>query len=107
MVCPFHCIILLSVFMQQARKFLSHDEELKGKILLQHSMQYQGSLQVLEISVVQIIKFVTFNMSPMFTKVTLNSFIFAMNIFCTVPRRKFGIIGITRHFYASLCLRHA
>ena len=51
MVCPFHCIILLSVFMQQARKFLSHDEEL-GKILLQHSMQYQGSLQVLEISVV-------------------------------------------------------
>ena len=52
MVCSFHCIILLSVFMQQARKFLSHDEELKGKILLQHSMQYQGSLQVLEISVV-------------------------------------------------------
>ena len=33
MVCPFHCIILLSVFMQQARKFLSHDEELKGKNL--------------------------------------------------------------------------
>ena len=29
--CPFHCVILLSVFLQQARKFLSHDKELKWK----------------------------------------------------------------------------
>ena len=43
----FHCIILilLSVLVQQARKFLSLAMELKGKIVLQHSMQYQGSLQ--------------------------------------------------------------
>ena len=37
----FHWVILVSVFVQQARKFLSHDKKLKGKILTQHSMQYQ------------------------------------------------------------------
>ena len=42
---PFHCKILLSVVVQQAKKFLSHDNKLKGNILLQHSMQYQYSLQ--------------------------------------------------------------
>ena len=33
-------------------------------------------------------------MNPMFTKVTLISFIFAMDIFCTGPTRKLEIIGI-------------
>ena len=40
----FHCMFL-SVLVQQARKFLLLDKELKGKIVLQHSMQYQDSSQ--------------------------------------------------------------
>ena len=40
----FDCVMLLSVFVQQARKFLLLDKELKGKIIvLQQSMQYQDS----------------------------------------------------------------
>ena len=65
-----------------------------------------GFITGLKISVVQIIKVVTFNMNPMFTEITLNSFILVMNIFCTVPTRKFGIIGITTHCYSSFCLLH-
>ena len=34
-----HCVMLLSVLVQQARKFLLLDKEFKGKIVLQHSMQ--------------------------------------------------------------------
>ena len=91
-----HCVMLLSVFVQQARKFLLFDKELKGKIVLQQSIQYQdSSITVLKIPVILIIKFVTFNMDPKFTEVTLNSFIFAMDIFCTNPARKFGMIDIT------------
>ena len=43
----FHYVMLLSlwVFVQQARKFLLLDKELKGKIVLQHSMHYQDSSQ--------------------------------------------------------------
>ena len=41
----FHCVMLLSVFVQQAKKFLLLDKELKEKIVLQHSMQYQDSSQ--------------------------------------------------------------
>ena len=37
----FHRVVLLS----QARTFLLLDKELKGKIVLQHSMQYQDSSQ--------------------------------------------------------------
>ena len=33
--------LLLSVFVQQERKILLLNKELKGKIVLQHSMQYQ------------------------------------------------------------------
>ena len=33
--------MLLSVLVQQAMKFLSLDKELKGKIVLQHSIQYR------------------------------------------------------------------
>ena len=33
--------MLLSVLVQQARKFLLLDKELKGKIVLQNSKQYQ------------------------------------------------------------------
>ena len=40
-----HCVMLLSVFVQQARKFLLFDKELKGKIVLQQSIQYQDSSQ--------------------------------------------------------------
>ena len=32
----FNCVMLLSVVVQQARKFLLLDKELKGKIVLQH-----------------------------------------------------------------------
>ena len=42
----FHCVMLLSVLLQQARKFLLLDKELKGNIVLQHSMQYQDSSQI-------------------------------------------------------------
>ena len=65
-----------------------------------------GFITGLKISVVQIIKVVTFNMNPMFTEVTLNSFILVINIFYTVPKRKFRIIGITTHCYSSFCLLH-
>ena len=34
-------------------------------------------------------------MNPKFAEVTLNSFIFVMNIFCTNPARKFGLINNT------------
>ena len=36
-------MMLLSVFLQQARKFLLLDKELKRKVVLQQSMQYQDS----------------------------------------------------------------
>ena len=42
----------------------------------------------------------------MFTKVTLNSFIFVINIFCTGPIWKFRIIGITAHHHPSFCLQY-
>ena len=41
-------------------------------------------------------------MNPKFTKVTLNTFIFVMYIFCANPARKFGIIDITLD--VSFCL---
>ena len=49
------------------------------------------------------IKIVTFNMNPKFTEVTLNSFIFVMDIFGTNLARKFdGMINITHE--VSFCL---
>ena len=42
----------------------------------------------------------------MFTKVTLNSFIVAINIFIAGPTMKFGIIVTTKHLHASSCLLH-
>ena len=42
-----------------------------------------------------LIKIVTFNVNPKFTGVALNRFIFTMDIFCTNPARKFGLIDIT------------
>ena len=39
------CVMLLLVLVQQGRKFLVLDKELKGKTMLQHSMQYQDSSQ--------------------------------------------------------------
>ena len=39
--------------------------------------------------------FVTFSMNSKLTEVTLNSFVFAMDVFCANPARKFGIIDIT------------
>ena len=50
------------------------------------------------------IKIVTFNMNSKFTEVTLNSFIFVMDIFCTIPARKFEMIDITHE--VSFCLLH-
>ena len=61
--------MLLSVFAQQAKKFLLLDKELKGKIVLQQSIYtIPGFITVLKIPVIQIIKFVTFNMNPKFTR---------------------------------------
>ena len=40
------CVILLSVLVQ-GRKFLLLDKELKGKIVLKKSMQYEDSSQFL------------------------------------------------------------
>ena len=37
--------MLLTVLVQQAKEFLLLDRELKGKTMLQHSMQYQDSSQ--------------------------------------------------------------
>ena len=45
-------------------------------------------------------------MNPLFTRVTLNSFIFAMDIFYTGAAKKFVIIGITAYHQASVCLLH-
>ena len=42
-----------------------------------------------------LIKIVTFNVNPKFTGVALNRFIFTMDIFCTNPARKFGLIDFT------------
>ena len=41
------------------------------------------------------IEFVTFNVNPKFTEVTLNNFIFVMDIFWTNPARKFGLNDVT------------
>ena len=41
----FHCVMLLSVLVQEARKLLLLDKELKRKIVLQHSMRYLDSLE--------------------------------------------------------------
>ena len=41
-------------------------------------------------------------MNPKFTKVTLNSFIFVLNIFCTNLAKKFGMINITHE--VTFCL---
>ena len=89
-------VLLLSVFVQQVRKFL-----LKGKILLQHSMQYQDFADF-KIPVVQIIKIVLFNMNPKFTEVTLNIFIFVRVIFYTNPATKFGLSDNTHEVRSSL-----
>ena len=63
-----------------------------------------GFIAVLNISVLKIIKVVTFNMNPIFTKVTLNSFVSGMDIFCTCSTRKFEITGTTIIYQASFCL---
>ena len=47
---------------------------------------------------------VVFNMTPKFTEVTLNSFVFFMNIFHANSTGKFEIIDIT---HASFCLLQA
>ena len=39
----FQYMTLLSVLVQQARKFLLLDKELKGRVMLQNSMQYHDS----------------------------------------------------------------
>ena len=49
-------------------------------------------LAVFKISVIKIIKFVTFNMNPMFIKVTLSSFILVMEIFAQVVQKKLGLL---------------
>ena len=49
-------------------------------------------LAVFKISVIKIIKFVTFNMNPMFIKVTLSSFILVMEIFAQVVQKNLGLL---------------
>ena len=65
-----------------------------------------GLITVLKISVIEIVKPVTINMNPIFTKVTLGSFIFVMLTFCMGTARKFGIIGNTACHQASFYLLH-
>ena len=48
------------------------------------------------------IKIVAFNMNLKFTEVTLNSFIFVKDVFCTNPARKFGIIDIVHEISSYL-----
>ena len=48
----------------------------------------------LKIPPIDIIKVATFNVNSKFTEVTLNSFIFVVDIFCTYPARKFEMIDI-------------
>ena len=55
--------------------------------LMQDSSQFWRKLKI--------IKVVAFNINPEFTEVTLNSFLFVMDTFCTNPARKFGMIDIT------------
>ena len=81
-------MMLLSVLVQQAGEFLLLDKELKEKLCCVER-------KTVLISVIKIIKVVTFNMNPKFTEVTLNSFTFVMDVFCTSPARKFGIIDLT------------
>ena len=76
--------MLLSELVQEAREFFLLDKELKGNIVLQHYVQKQDP-SGLKIPVIEIIKIVTFNMNAKFTEVTLNSFIFFTDIFCTSP----------------------
>ena len=50
-------------------------------------------MTVLKMFVIKIVKVVvTFNMNPMLTKVTLNSFILAMAIFWTGLERNLGLL---------------
>ena len=49
-------------------------------------------LTVFKVSVIKIIKVVTFNMNPMFIKVTLNSFILVMEIFAQVVQKNLGLL---------------
>ena len=46
-----------------------------------------------------------FNTNPKFKEVTLNSFIFVIDIFCTNPARKFAFTDIT-YEACSFCLLH-
>ena len=58
----------------------------------------------MKISVISIIKIVTFNVNPRFTEVTLRSFIFVRDISRTNPARIFGIIYIKNE--VNFCLLH-
>ena len=68
-----------------------YDKDLKRIIVLQHSMQFHDFEDTSNL----LININTLNMNPKFTETILNSFIFARDIFCTNPARKFGIIDIT------------
>ena len=61
---------------------------------------------VLKITVVSIIKIVTFNMNPKFTEVTLNSFIFARDIFMQILQENLGK-EILHMYEISSCLLHS
>ena len=70
---------------------------------LDHSAFYTilGFITVSKIPVIWIIKIVTFYMNPKFAEVTLNSFVFDINILCTNPAGKFWMIDVT-HGLASV-----
>ena len=48
----------------------------------------------MKIPPIDIIKVVTFNVNSKFTEVTLNSFIFVVDIFCKYLARKFEMIDV-------------
>ena len=76
---PFHCVMLLLVLVQQARKFCSLISSWKEKLC--HSILCSARIYHSFEDTCNLIKVVTFDMNSKFTEVTLNSFIFVIDIF--------------------------
>ena len=70
---------------------MGNHKSASGQLQISKQLQNNTVNGVMSITINPVIKY----MNQMFTKVLLNSFIFVMDIFCTGPTRKFGIIGIT------------
>ena len=87
-----YCMMLLSVFVASIICCLIRS--LKEK-LCYNNLYYTRIHHSFEDTCNLNNKFVTFKMNPKLKEVTLNSFIFAMDILFTNPGRKFGMIDVT------------